>query len=223
MKLLHITLLSALSMSGAYAASAPVEASSTSASGKGATELTTRLNKLQVVVSDLQKKVNQHIEDAKPPVKAAVKVKAVNVKVVKKAVTNAKKVVASAAPKNIKATYKSAYFNLRKGKVDKAMVEFNQIVTHYPKSSLADNSQYWLGEAYLLKKQKEKAMEEFDKVVANYPDSDKVPGALLKLGLVQLSLNNRPKAKEYLDYIIINYPKTRAAKIASTRAGKAKL
>ncbi|MCK5872057.1 MAG: tol-pal system protein YbgF [Methylococcales bacterium] len=219
MKLLHITLLSAISMSGAYAASAPVE-------GKEATELTTRLNKLQVVVSNLQKKVDLHIEAGKTPVKAAVKVKTVKVKAVtvktaKKIIAKAKKVVAM--PKNIKDTYRSAYFNLRKGKVDAAITGFNQIVKNYPKSSLSDNSQYWLGEAYLLKKQKEKAMEEFDKVVANYPDSDKVPGALLKLGLVQLSLNNRPKAKEYLDYIIIHYPKTRAAKIASKRAGKAKL
>ncbi len=216
MKLLQITLLSAISMSTAYAASPVVEDSSASKRGKDTIELTTRLNKLQVVVSNLQKKVDQHIEVGKTPVKAAVKVKTV-----KKVIAKAKKVVG--VPKNIKATYRSAYFNLRKGKVDTAMVGFNQVIQHYPKSSLADNSQYWLGEAYLVKKQKEKAMEEFDKVVANYPKSDKVPDALLKLGLVQLSLKNRPKAKEYLDYIIINYPKTRAAKIASTRAGKAGL
>ncbi|MCK5926534.1 MAG: tol-pal system protein YbgF, partial [Methylococcales bacterium] len=152
----------------------------------------------------------------KPVVKSVTRGSAANQRTVKKA-----KIVP--ASKGEKKTYRVAYLSLRAKKVDAAIAGFNKVIKTYPKGPLADNSQYWLGEALLLKGKKEKAMQAFDKVVANYPTSDKVPGALLKLGLVQLSLNNRPKAKEYLDYIIINYPKTRAAKIASKRAGKAKL
>lgn len=244
MKLLQITLLTAMSMSGAYAAVAPVADSSVYKPTKNATgQLTTRLNKLQVVVSNLQNKVDKLHTSSKPAVKAVAKkpvVKAVAKKPVVKAA--AKKPVAKAvakgsaanqrvvkkakvvpASKGEKKTYRVAYLSLRAKKVDAAIAGFNTVIKSYPKGPLADNSQYWLGEALLLKGKKEKAMQAFDKVVANYPNSDKVPGALLKLGLVQLSLNNRPKAKEYLDYIIINYPKTRAAKIASKRAGKAKL
>jgi tol-pal system protein YbgF len=216
MKLSQIILLTAIGMSGAYAASAPVTDSSIykTANANNA-KLTTRLNKLQVVVANLQVKVDKL--HARKYTKAALKRTAV------KTTTTQKTKAVIGTSKGVKKTYRVAYLSLRAKKTDVAIKGFNNIIKNYPQSSLADNSQYWLGEAYLLKGQKEKAMQEFDKVVANYPTSDKVPGALLKLGLVQLSLKNRPKAKEYLDYIINNYPKTRAAKIAIKKTGQAKL
>ena len=218
MKLSQIILLTIISTSSAYAADkAPVADSSVYKPTKNGTgQLTTRLDKLQVVVSNLQAKVDKLHTASKPAVKAVTKKPAAKKLTVKKA-----KVIL--ANKGEKKTYRVAYLSLKAKKINAAIAGFNSVIKTYPKGSLADNSQYWLGEALLLKGKKEKAMQAFDKVVANYPTSDKVPGALLKLGLVQLSLKNRPKAKEYLEYIINNYPKTRAAKIARRKAGKAKL
>lgn len=119
--------------------------------------------------------------------------------------------------------YQSAYATFRAGNIDKAMADFQKIIKDYPTGSLADNAQYWLGEAYLLKGKKQEAMQAFDRVVLAYPKSNKVPDALLKLGFVQLSLNNRIKAKEYLDYIIINHSGTSAANLAMRKVAQAGL
>ena len=202
-------------------------------------QIITRLDLLQASIAAIQVKVDQQsiaisglqqVQNVVNSNVATVDAKVTNLEVVeaKRAITP----VIVATPVAVKAPavlgseqqrYQSAYATFRAGNVDLAMVEFQNIVTDYPKGSLADNAQYWLGEAYLLKGKKTEAMQAFDKVVLGYPKSNKVPDALLKLGFVQLGLNNRAKAKEYLDYVILNYPKSNAAKLAIIKATKAAL
>ena len=119
--------------------------------------------------------------------------------------------------------YQNAYATLRSGNFNQAIAEFQGILTDFPTGEYADNSHYWLGEAYLVKGDKQSAMQEFDKVVQNFPKSNKVPDALLKLGFVQLGMNNRVKAKEYLDYVIVAYPGTTAATLAMQKKAQAAL
>ncbi len=247
MKLSHLILLTACtSASTAYAATdntslPPVLDSSIAyrtAMLQPINLLTTRLDQVQASISAIQAKVNQH-SVALESLKQAQNVVNSNVATVDAKVTNlavkniaiakpivALKPVTTKAPTlsgSEKQRYQSAYNTFRSGNVDSAMVFFQQIIKDFPKSSLADNAQYWLGEAYLLKGKKTEAMQAFDKVVLEYPKSNKVPDALLKLGFVQLELNNKAKAKEYLDYVILNYPKTNAAKLAILKATKAAL
>ncbi len=246
MKLSHLILLTACtSASTAYAATdtslPPVLESSVAyrtAMLQPINLLTTRLDKVEASISAIQAKVNQQAVTL-TSLKQAQNIVNSNVATVDAKVTNlAVKTTAVAKPIAIakpvtpkapalsgseKQRYQSAYNTFRSGNVDSAMVFFQQIIKDFPKSSLADNAQYWLGEAYLLKGKKTEAMQAFDKVVLDYPKSNKVPDALLKLGFVQLELNNKAKAKEYLDYVILNYPKTNAAKLAILKATKAAL
>jgi len=198
-------------------------------------QLITRLDQLQASLTAIQAKVNQNtiainglgqVQNVVNSNVATVNAKVESVKA-KQAIQPI-----TATPVAIKAPavlgseqqrYQSAYATFRAGNVDSAMGEFQNIIKDFPKGSLADNAQYWLGEAYLLKGKKTEAMQAFDKVVLGYPKSNKVPDALLKLGFVQLGLNNRAKAKEYLDYVILNYPKSNAAKLAILKATQAKL
>jgi tol-pal system protein YbgF len=119
--------------------------------------------------------------------------------------------------------YESAYMTLKSGNVNLAIIEFQKIIRDYPTGSFADNSQYWLGESYLLQGKKSEAMQAFDRVVLAYPKSNKVPDALLKIGLIQLGLNNRAKAKEYLDYVVLYYSRSNAAYLASKKSAQVSL
>ena len=249
MKLSHLILLTACAGTSTAYAAAPVLDSSVACrtalmqpvaiAEPGTNQIITRLDQLQGSLVALQGKVDQQgvainglqqVQNVVNSNIATVDAKVTNLKVVeaKRAITP----VIIATPVAVKAPvvlgseqqrYQGAYAKLKSGNVDVAMGEFQNIIKDFPKGSLADNAQYWLGEAYLLKGKKVEAMQEFDKVVLSYPKSNKVSDALLKLGFIQLSLNNKAKAKEYLDYVILNYPKSNAAKLAIVKATKAAL
>ena len=57
-----------------------------------------------------------------------------------------------------------------------AITLFNDFLKKFPKSNLADNAQYWKGEALFALKDYPNSVMEFQKVITNYPKSDKVPG-----------------------------------------------
>ncbi|HEY3699218.1 MAG TPA: tetratricopeptide repeat protein, partial [Spongiibacteraceae bacterium] len=76
----------------------------------------------------------------------------------------------------------------------------------YPNGSLAPNSYYWLGKAYLLVQPQDlnKAQQAFAKV-GDYPQSNKVPDALYELGKVYFLKGDKAKAKTLLQQVIDNY------------------
>ena len=242
MKLSHLILLTACAgTSTVYAAGLPPILDSSVACRTaaiqpvaipeaGTNQVTTRLDQLQGSLVALQGKVDQQgvaingLQQVQNVVNS--NIAPVDAKVTNLNVVEAKTPVAVKAPVvsgSEQQRYQGAYAKLKSGNVDVAMGEFQNIIKDFPKGSLADNAQYWLGEAYLLKGKKVEAMQEFDKVVLAYPKSNKVSDALLKLGFIQLSLNNKAKAKEYLDYVILNYPKSNAAKLAIVKATQASL
>ncbi len=198
-------------------------------------QVITRLDQLQASVAGMQAKVDQNtiainglgqVQNVVNSNVATVNAKVESVKAkqaIKPTIATPVAIKAPAALGSEQQRYQSAYAKLRSGNVDVAMVDFKNIIRDFSTGSLADNAQYWLGEAYLLKGKKTEAMQAFDQVVLTYPKSNKVPDALLKLGFVQLSLNNKAKAKEYLDYVILNYPKSNAAKLAIIKATQAAL
>ena len=71
---------------------------------------------------------------------------------------------------------------MKDGQYDRAIVAFQKFLATYPDSSLADNAQYWLGEAYYVNKAYPEAQAAFQRVVDKYPQSRKLADALLKIG-----------------------------------------
>jgi len=69
----------------------------------------------------------------------------------------------------------------------------------YPDSSLADNAQYWLGEAYYVNKSFPEAQASFQRVVDRYPQSRKRPDALLKIGFCQYEAKQWDLAKKHAE------------------------
>ena len=98
-----------------------------------------------------------------------------------------------------RANYQAAFDLLKDGKYPEAISGFKQFLTTFPNSALADNAQYWLGEAHYVTKQYPDALRDFRTVLEKYPDSRKIPDALLKIGYCNYELKNWPEARSALE------------------------
>src|ERR1700693_5475020 len=87
------------------------------------------------------------------------------------------------APSSVEqAVYSQAFDALKAGSYSVAITGFKDFLGTYPASALAENAQYWLGEAYYVNHDYEAAAGAFRAVLKKWPDSRKAPDALLKLG-----------------------------------------
>jgi tol-pal system protein YbgF len=119
-----------------------------------------------------------------------------------------------------KASYQAAFNLLKDGQYDRAIVAFQKFLVTYPDSSLADNAQYWLGEAYYVNKAYPEAQAAFQRVVDKYPQSCKLPDALLKIGFCRYELKQFEPAREVLGQVVARFTDTPAARLAQQRLDK---
>jgi tol-pal system protein YbgF len=119
-----------------------------------------------------------------------------------------------------KASYQTAFNLLKDGQYDRAIAAFQSFLAAFPSSSLADNGQYWLGEAYYVTKAYTEALAAFQRVVDKYPQSRKLPDALLKIGYCRYELKQWDSAKSVLTQVAGQYPDTPAGRLAQQRLEK---
>jgi tol-pal system protein YbgF len=115
------------------------------------------------------------------------------------------------------AIYSQAYDALKAGSYSIAITGFKDFLTTYPTSPLAENAQYWLGEAYYVNHDYDAAAGAFRAVLKKWPESRKAPDALLKLGYTQYAQKQYPAAKATLTEVTRKYPGTDTAKLAADR------
>lgn len=118
--------------------------------------------------------------------------------------------------------YQRALDALKKGRHDQAISDFQEFLTHYPKSEFTSNAYYWLGEANYATRHYEAAITHFKKVINTYPGSSKVADSTLKLGFAYHELGEREQARKILSDVVSRYPNTRVAKFAAERLQKIK-
>ena len=126
----------------------------------------------------------------------------------------------SAAGSDDKAAYQAAFNLLKDSQYDRAIAAFQKFLIVYSDSSLADNAQYWLGEAYYVNKSFPEAQTAFQRVVDKYPQSRKRPDALLKIGYCQYELKQWDAAKGTLTQVATQFPDAPAGHLAQQRLDK---
>jgi tol-pal system protein YbgF len=119
-----------------------------------------------------------------------------------------------------KTNYQTAFDMLKDGQYDRAIAAFQTFLSAYPSSSLADNAQYWLGEAYYVNKSYPEALAAFQRVVDNYPQSRKLPDALLKIGYCNYELKDFSAARAALSQVSTKYADTPSGHLAQQRLDK---
>ena len=95
-----------------------------------------------------------------------------------------------------------------------------RLAAAFPNGALADNTQYWLGEAYYVTKEYDHAAAAFQRVLEAWPNSRKAPDALLKLAYTQLEQGNRAAGRASLQQVPVRYPGTDAARLATERLAR---
>jgi tol-pal system protein YbgF len=123
-------------------------------------------------------------------------------------------------PGNPDQLFAAAYGDYSRGNYDLAISEFRQYVETYPTSEMADNAQYWIGEAFYAKNKHNEAIAEFDKVITNFPKGDKVPAARYKKAMVFNEIGQPEAARAEFQALIKLYPKSNEATLAKQQLGE---
>ena len=124
--------------------------------------------------------------------------------------------VEPAKPKDVE-LYDDSLALYRNGKYEDAILGFKDFLKKYPKSDLADNAQFWIGESYFSLRQYEQAILAYNDVIKRYPKGNKIPNALLRQSLAFIEINDKTSARLLLRKIIKEYPNSSEAKIASKK------
>jgi tol-pal system protein YbgF len=115
------------------------------------------------------------------------------------------------------AAYSQAFDALKLSNYPGAISGFRQFLASFPTSDLADNAQYWLGEAYYVTRDFDQAATSFRVVGERWPNSRKAPDALVKLGFAQYELKRYPEARATLSEVTRRFPDSDAARLAAER------
>lgn len=117
--------------------------------------------------------------------------------------------------------YRSAYEKFIAGKLDESVADFRIYVQSFPKSELADNAQYWIGESYYSQKKFEEAASEFQRVVDLFPEGNKVPEAIYKKAMSFIELGKKELALGEFRLLLSKFPDSKAASLAQEAIAKA--
>ncbi len=110
--------------------------------------------------------------------------------------------------------YGRAFDALKAAKYPEAIAGMADFLVRFPSHPLADNAQYWLGQAHYVTRDYAKAVEAFAAVGTSSPDTSKAPDALLKKGLAESELGRTEAARATLNEVIRRYPQNDAARLA---------
>jgi len=106
---------------------------------------------------------------------------------------------------NIEGLYKKGISLIESKNYRDAISTFYNIVKYNPQHNLADNAQWWIGEAYYFMGEYNNALDAYSKVF-NLGDGNKSAYARYRMGLCYLKMGNKKKAVEQLEKVIKNYP-----------------
>ena len=98
-----------------------------------------------------------------------------------------------------------------------ARTQFTDFLKTYPKSKLASNAGFWIGETYYREKNYDKAIESYRQNIEAYPEGNKVAASILKLGMSYQQTGELKKAKLMFETLINVYPKAPEAVSAKQR------
>jgi tol-pal system protein YbgF len=116
--------------------------------------------------------------------------------------------------------YDMAWADYAAGQWTLAIQGFQSFMRAFPKSELADDAQYLIGESYLLDNKFRDALDGYEQVIKNYPGGDKLPNAYYKRGVVLERLGQSDRARESYEFVVKNYPETPAGALAKQRLNR---
>lgn len=116
-----------------------------------------------------------------------------------------------------RALYDEGFTHFHEGRYVDAETTFQRYLQQHPRTELADNASFWIGEARLQRQDVRGALSAFRQTVQRYPEGNKIPDALLKAGECLQSLGDVESARLSYQEIIERFPNTAASEVARAR------
>ena len=116
--------------------------------------------------------------------------------------------------------YKNSFALLKAADYENAIIGFRKYLSEYRDGKFADNSMFWIGEAYWVTQEFEKAIEEYVQLTNTYPQSQKSSHALLKIGYCYEKLGKTAEATEALKDLQKKFPNSTAARLGAVKLEK---
>ncbi len=110
--------------------------------------------------------------------------------------------------------FNGAYADYSRGNYDLALAGFEAALRADPQGPLADDAQYWIGEALYAKGQYQDAANAFDKVISGWPTGDKLAVAHLKRGFSLFEAKRTADGVAELQRVIQTWPGSDEARLA---------
>jgi tol-pal system protein YbgF len=115
------------------------------------------------------------------------------------------------------ALYNASKDSFDQGRFEEGIEGFKEFLDRYPKSELADNAQYWVGECYMALKNYDRAIAAYEDVKKKYPEGNKVPDAMLKQAMAFLEKGDEISTRILLKRIVSAFPESDQARVAEQR------
>ena len=91
---------------------------------------------------------------------------------------------------------------------------FEAYLKTFPRSELADDAQFYIGQTHFADGQFRDAVSAFEQVLLNYPDGDVVPEASYKRGIALDQLGETDRARQAFELVATNFPDSTMATLA---------
>ena len=110
--------------------------------------------------------------------------------------------------------YDTAWADYTTGQWALAIQGFEVYISSFPRSELADDAQFYIGNTHYADGQYRAAAEAFEQVVLHYADGDQVAEALYKRGLALDRLGEPDLSRQAFELVVQNYPEDNMANLA---------
>lgn len=115
------------------------------------------------------------------------------------------------SPQRLFETARADYYA---GQWDLCVSGFDTYLRTFPKSELAHEAQWYIGECHSNDGKHQEAVAAYNQVIANYPKSASAANAYYKRGLALERLGQVDRARESFEAVIKNFPDSDAARLA---------
>ena len=110
--------------------------------------------------------------------------------------------------------YDTAFTDYTTGQWALSIQGFEAYISTFPRSQLADDAQFFIGQNYYADGKFREAADAFEQVVSSYPDGDMVAEALYKQGLTLERLDQIDLARETFQTVVREHPDDNMANLA---------
>jgi tol-pal system protein YbgF len=113
--------------------------------------------------------------------------------------------------------YDTAYADYTAGQWSLAVQGFETYLKTYPKSELADDAQYYVGESFSGDSKFKEAVSAYERMIRDYPQSDILPEAWYKVGTAYERLRQPDRARAAYETAVKLFPETDAGRLSKQR------